>query len=240
MRMHGKAAPARAKGAARRRREDGAAQMKLILHAYWRSGTSYRSRIALNLKGLDYEVRPVNLLAGEQGSSAYRALDPQGLVPALEAGGQTLIQSPAIIEWLEETFPQPPLLPTGPIDRAAVRAMAAVVGCDIHPLNNLRVLRALKRDLSASDEQIFAWETRWMGDGFRALEELIARHGRGFSWGEEPTLADCYLVPQVYSAERFGVDLEPYPLIRAVNERCRALPAFAAAHPNRQPDAGPA
>jgi maleylpyruvate isomerase len=211
--------------------------MSLVLHGYWRSGTSYRTRIALNLKGLDYEIRPVNLLAGEQGQDAYRALDPQGLVPTLEAGGRTLIQSPAILEWLEETHPEPPLLPAGAADRAVVRAMAAVIGCDIHPLNNLRVLRALKRELGASDAQISAWEARWIGDGFEALERLIERHGGGFAWGDRPTLADCYLVPQVYSAIRFGVDLSPYPLIRAADERARTLEPVAAAHPDRQPDA---
>ncbi len=213
--------------------------MSLILHAYWRSGTSYRTRIALGLKGLAYEVRPVDLRAGQQGEAAYKALDPQGLVPALEADGRVLIQSPAILEWLEETHPDPPLLPRGAGPRAEVRAMAAIVGCDIHPLNNLRVLRALKRDLSAGDDQLSAWEARWIADGFAALEQLIARRGAGFAWGETPTLADCYLIPQVYSAERFGVDLEPFPLIRAVDERARTLPAFAAAHPDRQPDAAP-
>jgi maleylpyruvate isomerase len=211
--------------------------MTLILHGYWRSGTSYRTRIALNLKGLAYESRPVNLLAGEQGGDAYRAIDPQGLVPALEAEGEVLIQSPAILEWLEEIHPEPPLLPADPLGRAQVRAMAALVGCDIHPLNNIRVLRTLKRELGASGEQLSAWQARWIGDGFGALEQLIERHGGGFSWGESPTLADCYLVPQVYSAVRFGVDLEPYPLIQAVDERLRALPAVAAAHPDRQPDA---
>ena len=211
--------------------------MSLILHGYWRSGTSYRTRIALNLKGLAYETQAVDLRAGQQGQAAYRALDPQGLVPTLETPDGVLIQSPAILEWLEETHPQPPLLPQGPRARAEVRAMAAVIGCDIHPLNNLRVLRALRRDLGADDAQLFAWEARWIGDGFGALEALIARHGAGFSWGDAPTLADCYLVPQVYSAERFGVDLAPYPLIRAVDEHCRKLDAFAAAHPDRQPDA---
>ena len=214
--------------------------MGLALHAYWRSGTSYRTRIALNLKGLDYEVRPVNLRTGEQGADAYRALDPQGLVPALEVDGAVLIQSPAILEWLEEAHPAPPLLPKDPLDRAAVRAMAALIGCDVHPLNNLRVLRTLKRELGASDEQLLDWETRWIGDGFAALERLIERGGGGgFCFGDQPTLADCYLVPQVYSAIRFGVDLAPYPLICAVDARARALEAVAAAHPDRQPDAQP-
>src|SRR5579862_9332971 len=140
--------------------------MRLVLHAYWRSGTSYRTRIALNLKGLAYELHPVNLLAGEQGSDAYRALDPQGLVPTLEADGEALIQSPSILEWLEETHPEPPLLPPGPLDRARVRAMAALIGCDVHPLNNLRVLRALRREVGATDVLVAAWTKRWIVDGF--------------------------------------------------------------------------
>jgi maleylpyruvate isomerase len=211
--------------------------MGLVLHGYWRSGAAYRTRIALNLKGLDYQIRPVNLLAGEQGQAAYLGIDPQGLVPALETPDGVLIQSPAILEWLEETHPAPALLPGDAGGRAEARAMAAVVGCDVHPLNNLRVLRSLKHDLGASDQQLAAWEARWISGGFAALEALIARHGRGFSWGENPTLADCYLIPQVYAAERFGVDLEPYPLIREVAARCRALEAFAKAHPDNQPDA---
>jgi maleylpyruvate isomerase len=213
--------------------------MRLVLHAYWRSGTSYRTRIALNLKGMAYETRPVDLLAGDQGKDAYRSLDPQGLVPTLEADGQALIQSPAILEWLEEICPAPPLLPADPVGRAQVRAMAALIGCDVHPLNNLRVLRALKRDLGASEAQLSAWESRWIGDGFAALERLIERRGDGFCHGGTPTLADCYLIPQVYSAVRFGVDLAPYPRLLDVDQRARALPAFAAAHPDRQADARP-
>ena len=211
--------------------------MSLILHAYWRSGTSYRTRIGLNLKGLAYELRPVNLLAGDQGSNAYKALDPQGLVPTLEAEGAVLIQSPAILEWLEEAHPEPPLLPSGTTERATVRAMAALVGCDIHPLNNLRVLRALRREAGANDAQIASWQTRWISDGFVALEQLIGRDGEGFCFGETPTLADCYLIPQVYAARRIGVDLSPYPLIQAVDEHAQALEPIAAAHPDRQPDA---
>lgn len=213
--------------------------MTLVLHGYWRSGTSYRTRIALNLKGLDYETRPVNLLAREQASPSFRALSPQGLVPAMETDGRVLFQSSAILEWLEETHPTPPLLPEDVHGRAVVRAMAALIGSDIHPLNNLRILRFLKRDLSATEQQISAWEARWITDGFAALEELIGEHGGGFSYGASPTLADCYLVPQVYSAVRFGVDLDPFPLVRAVDERVRALPAVAAAHPDLQPDAKP-
>ena len=213
--------------------------MSLILHAYWRSGTSYRTRIALNLKGLAYQVRPVNLLQGEQIEAPYRNIQPLGLVPALEADGRVMTQSPAILEWLEDAHPEPPLLPAGAADRATVRAMAALIGCDIHPLNNLRVLRQLRHQLKASDEQLLAWETRWIGDGFAALEVEIGRRGAGFCFGDAPTLADCYLIPQVYSAIRFGVDLEPYPLIRAIDQRAGALEAFVQAHPDRQPDAQP-
>ena len=211
--------------------------MRLVLHAYWRSGTSYRTRIALNLKGMPYETRPLDLRKGEQRERDYLTLDPQGLVPALETDDGVLIQSPAILEWLEESFPEPPLLPRDTADRAVVRAMAALIGCDIHPLNNLRVLKALKRDLGASDDQLSAWAARWIGDGFAALEALIRQHGQDFAYGARPSLADCYLVPQVYSAERVGMDLGPYPLILAVADRCRALEPFAAAHPDRQPDA---
>ena len=211
--------------------------MTIILHAYWRSGTSYRTRIALNLKRLAYEIRPVNLLAGEQQGEAYRALDPQGLVPALEVDGRTLIQSPAILEWLEEAFPSPPLLPPDAAGRAMARAMAALIGCDVHPLNNLRVLRALKRELGASDAQLLAWETRWIVEGFSALERLIGEHGGAFCHGDSPTFADCYLIPQVYSAVRFGVDLSPFSHILDVDARARMLEPFAAAHPDRQPDA---
>lgn len=207
------------------------------LHGYWRSGASYRTRIALNLKRVAYEQVPVNLLAGDQRGDAYRALNPQGLVPALETEGVVLTQSPAILEWLEERYPDPPLLPTSANDRAKVRSMAAVIGCDTQPLGNLRVLNALRSGFAADDAAVALWTTRWIGDGFAALEPSIARHGDGFTWGDRPTLADCYLVPQVYSAERFGLDLAAYPHLFAAAERARALPAFAAAHPDRQPDA---
>ena len=205
----------------------------MILHGYWRSGTSYRTRIALNLKGLAYEQLGVDLRAGEQKSAAFLALNPQGLVPALEVEDVVLTQSPAILEWLEETYPDPPLLPANATDSAIVRAMAATVACDIHPLNNLRVLKAV-RALGADAD---AWAAQWIEPGFAALEAMIRRHGGGFVFGATPTLADCHLVPQVYSAERFGVDLAPYPRLFAAAEHARAHPAFAAAHPDRQPDA---
>jgi maleylpyruvate isomerase len=208
--------------------------MTPILHGYWRSGTSYRTRIALNLKGVAYETAPVNLIEGAQKTEAYLALNPQGLVPALEVDGAVLIQSPAILEWLEEVYPEAPLLPGDAEGRAAVRAMAAVVGCDIHPLNNLRVLKTLRRAFDADPGQVDEWAQRWIADGFSALEQLIARHGRRFAYGDRPTLADCYLVPQVYSARRFNLDLEPFPRLRAACAAAEALPAVAAAHPDNQ------
>ncbi|MGZ8364025.1 MAG: maleylacetoacetate isomerase [Caulobacteraceae bacterium] len=209
----------------------------MILHGYWRSGSSYRTRIALNLKGVDYDIAPVNLVSGEQASEAYLALNPQGLVPALEADGLVLTQSPAILDWLEETRPQPPLMPSTPAGRAVVNAMRALIDCDIQPLNNLRVLRALKADFAADQAATDAWAARWIVSGFTALEALIARHGEGWSFGAAPTLADCSLIPQVYSARRFHVDMAAFPSIAAVAERADDHPAFAAAHPDRQPDA---
>lgn len=207
------------------------------LHGYWRSGAAYRVRIALGLKGIAYDRLDLDLRTGAQRDPAYRALNPQGLVPALETEDGVLTQSAAILEWIEEEWPQPALLPGDAMGRATVRAMAAAIGCDIHPLGNLRVLNALRRDFQASDDQVNAWIARWIGDGFAALEMLIARHGGGFAYGATPTLADCFLVPQLYSAERFGVGLAPYPHLVAAGERARALPAVAAAHPNCQPDA---
>lgn len=209
----------------------------MILHGYWRSTASYRVRIALALKGLPHEQVTHDLRTGAQASEEYRAVQPQGLVPALETDEAVLVQSPAILEWLEERYPEPALLPASLADRATVRAMAAVIGCDIHPLNNLRVLSELRGTFAASPDQVNAWIARWIGDGFAALEGMIARHGGGFAFGDRVTLADCYLVPQLYSAERFGVDLAAFPALVAAAERARALPEVAAAHPDRQPDA---
>jgi maleylacetoacetate isomerase/maleylpyruvate isomerase len=211
--------------------------MTLILHSYWRATAPYRVRIALNLKGLAYDYAPVDLAGGEQRGEAYRALNPQGLTPALETeDGRVLTQSLAILEWLEEVHPVPPLLPADPFDRAAVRAMCGLVACDIHPLNNLRVQQQLAR-MGQDEAARQAWTQRWIHDGFTALEPAIARHGAGFAFGAEPTLADCLLIPQLYSAERYEVDLTSYPAIRAVAQRCAEHPAFQAAHPDRQPDA---
>jgi maleylpyruvate isomerase len=210
---------------------------ELLLHGYWRSSAAYRVRIALNLKGLSYDQDTHNLRKGEQRAPEYLALAPQGLVPALQVGSTILTQSPAIMEWLEETYPEPPLLPKDADGRAAVRAMAAAVACDIHPVNNLRILKALRSRFGADEAAVNAWVAQWVQEGFSGLEQLIARYGGGFCYGETPTLADCCLVPQVYNAERFGVDLSAYPRLVQAAERARALPAFQAARPEVQPDA---
>ena len=213
--------------------------MDLVLYGYWRSGTSYRTRIALNLKGVSYQQRPVDLRAGAQRDPDFLRLNPQGLVPALISPQGALTQSLAVMEWLEETAPEPPLLPEDPFERAQVRAMAGLIACDIHPLNNLRVLQSLRRDLGADEAQVSAWIAHWITEGFQALEPLVRSRGGGFCFGKTPTLADCCLVPQVYSAERFDVDLAPFPALLDVARRASELPAFAEAHPGRQPDADP-
>ena len=208
----------------------------LTLHGYWRSSAAYRVRIALNLKGQTYDQVTYDLRQKAEKAEPYAVLNPQKLVPALETEtGALLTQSLAMLEWLEEAHPTPALLPEKAIDRAHVRAMCNLVACDIHPLNNLRVLNTLRGDLGASEDQVSQWMTRWIGDGFGALEQLIG--GGNFCYGDAPTLADCCLVPQVYSAQRFKVDLSPWPKIRAVAEACQAIPAFYVARPEMQPDA---
>ena len=204
------------------------------LYDYWRSSAAYRVRIALNLKGVSYDAVPIDLRTGAQSATDYKSINPQGLVPAVESDGKVITQSTAIMEWLEETRPQPPLMPADPAGRAAVRAMMAVVACDIHPLNNLRVLNSLKAEFAATQAQIDAWIARWITAGFDTLEALIDQHGEGFAFGEGPTLADCCLIPQVYNARRFNVDLAPWPRIMAVDAACARLDEFAAAHPSRQ------
>ncbi|MDP3370336.1 MAG: maleylacetoacetate isomerase [Brevundimonas sp.] len=209
----------------------------MILHGYWRSGAAWRARIALNLKGLSYEQRGVDLRTGVQRSEAFVVLNPQGMVPALEIDGAVLTQSPAILEWLEEAHPAPPLLPVESADRAHVRAMAALIGCDIHPLNNLRVGKALRETFGADQAAIDAWAARWIVSGFEALELLVSRRGVGWCFGDAPTLADCYLIPQIYSARRFGVPLDAFPRLLAIDAAAARHPAFIAAHPDAQPDA---
>jgi len=209
------------------------------LYNFFRSGTSHRLRIALNLKHLPYEYVAVDLRTEQHLGDDYKALNPQHLVPALVHGDQVLIQSPAIIEWLEERHPAPPLLPAQPDARARVRALAAIVGCDIHPLNNRRILETLRHDFGADDVAVNRWCSTWISDGFDAIEALLAADAqRGdFCFGHAPTLADVYLVPQVESARRFKVDLARWPLISAVDAACGELDAFRLAAPALQPDA---
>ena len=211
--------------------------MSLTLYSSWRATAPYRVRIALNLKGLDYGYVPVNLAGGEQHTPAFRTINPQRLTPALDVGeGEIMTQSLAILEWLEEAHPTPALLPVDPRDRARVRAMVGIVASDIHPLINLRVARALDA-MDVAAPRIAKWMERWIVDGFQTLEPMIARFGHGYAFGETPTLADCCLIPQVYSALRSRVSLEPFPAIAAVAERAATHPAFMAAHPDLQPDA---
>jgi maleylpyruvate isomerase len=211
------------------------------LYNFFRSGTSHRLRIALNLKGIEYDYVPVDLRTEEHLGAAFKAVNPQQLVPALVTDDTTLIQSPAIIEWLEERYPTPPLLPSDPEDRAQVRAMAAIVGCDIHPINNRRILEYLRKRLGCDETAVNAWCATWMVAGFEALETLlVADQRRGdFCFGHAPSLAEVYLVPQVESARRFKVDLTPYPNILAVDRACAELEPFRRAAPSEQPDALP-
>jgi maleylacetoacetate isomerase/maleylpyruvate isomerase len=212
--------------------------MSFTLHSAWRATAPYRVRIGLALKGVAYDYAAVDLIAGDQRMPEYRAVNPQGLTPALDIGERVLTQSLAILEWLEEEYPEPAILPKAALDRQAVRTMAGIVACDIHPLNNTRVGRKLNK-MGIDHAGILDWTQGWINEGFDALEPLVAKHGKGFAFGETPTLADCCLIPQVYSANRYEVDLAPYPAIRAVAERAAEHPAFQAAHPNRQPDAKP-
>jgi len=210
-------------------------------YGYFRSSAAYRCRIAFNLKGIETELVPIHLRkdGGQHKATSYRAINPQALAPTLDVDGTLLTQSLAIIEWLEETYPEPALLPSDPMERAQVRAFAQISAIDIHPLANLRVLDYLKTDLKLEQPAVDAWCQRWIGDGLAACETLLARRpvSGDFAFGKTPTLADICLMPQLYSADRFGVDLTAMPRLRAIRAACDALPAFAGAHPARQPDA---
>jgi len=208
------------------------------LFGYFRSSAAFRVRIALNLKGLAHEDAFIHLRRGDQRVADYLAVNPQGLVPALAIDGRTLIQSMAIIEYLDETHPEPPLLPGDPAGRARIRALADIVACDIHPINNLRVLRYLSRPLGHDQAAIETWYNHWIATGFEAFERLVTSEaGAGaFCHGDRPGLADIALVPQVVNSERYQLDLSAFPTIARIHRNCMQLDAFAAAHPQNQPD----
>jgi maleylacetoacetate isomerase len=205
-----------------------------ILYDYFRSSAAYRVRIALNLKGVDYESRQIDLRDDQQKSDDYRALNPQGLVPMLEIDGHRLTQSLAIINYLDLRYPNQPLIPASAADRAHVVAMALTIACDIHPLNNLRVLRYLKNELGHSQDEVDVWYAHWIKEGLPALEALAAPRAGKYLFGDGPTAADVCLVPQLYNARRFDVPLDAFPTLLRAEENANKLEAFAAAHPDRQ------
>ncbi len=207
----------------------------MLLYDYCRSTAAYRVRIALNLKGLDYQSQSINLLQGEEGGTDYLQHNPQGLVPSLQLdNGRVLHQSLAICEYLEETYPEPALLPADPAARAQVRAFSQVIACDIHPLNNLRVLKYLKADLGVTEETKLIWYNHWVKAGFVALEALMQRQTQStYCFGESPTLADICLVAQMFNARRFECDVSPYPRLVDIVELCQQLDAFSQAHPDK-------
>jgi maleylpyruvate isomerase len=209
------------------------------LYGYYRSSASYRLRIILNIKGLGWEYQAVNLLEGEQQNEGFRAMNPLGLVPVLDTGEAVLAQSPAIAEFLEEQHPEPPLLPSDAVGRAQVREMAHAIGCEIHPLQNYGVLMYIRQAYSLDDSALQEWGRHWIDRGFAGFEARARERSTAgrFSYGDSLTLADVWLIPQVFNAQRFALDLSPYPTIVGIDEHCRTLDAFAAAHPSSQPDA---
>ncbi len=213
----------------------------IVLYTYWRSSAAYRVRIGLELKGLAWEARPVHLVrdGGEQHRDAYRALNPQQQVPTLLHEGHVLTQSLALLEYLDERFPQVPLLPADAAGRARVRALAQLVACDIHPINNLRVMQYLERDLQVPADARTQWTLHWIAEGFAAMEALLvnSRDTGAFCHGDRPGLADICLLPQLYNAHRFDLDLAPYPTLRRIEAACQAVDAFDRARPENQPDA---
>lgn len=206
---------------------------RAVLYDYWRSSAAYRVRIALNLKGVDYEQRSVNLAAGEQKSADFRAVNPQALVPLLEIDGHRISQSLAIMVYLDQTVPDPPLMPRDPAEGAHVRAMAMTIACDIHPLNNLRVLKYLKGELGQEQSSIDAWVAHWISEGFAALETMATPRAGPFLFGDQPTIADICLVPQMYNARRFNVPVDAYPTLLRAEANASELDAFARALPDR-------
>lgn len=212
------------------------------LYSYWRSSAAYRVRIALNLKQLDYDIIPVSLVrdGGEHHQQDYARLNPQQLVPTMVDGGRVIRQSMAMIEYLDEVYPEYPLIPSDPRGAAWVRSIAQAVACDIHPLNNLRVLKYLKQDLSLDQAPVDRWYAHWVQQGFKSLETMIAENPSvgDFCSGDLPTMADCLLVPQLYNARRFDINLSDYPHLTAIDAHCNTLEAFRQAAPEQQPDAG--
>ena len=206
------------------------------LYNYFRSSASFRVRIALELKGLSYDYVPVHLVKGEHKQADYASLAPEMLVPHLEVDGHNLAQSMAIMEYLDETHPEPALLPRDAVGRAQVRALAQSIACEIHPLNNLRVLKYLVKEMGASEEAKNTWYRHWVRSGLEAFELQLKPHAGTFCWGDTPTLADCCLVPQIFNGQRFNVDFSGLPRTMAAFEACMALPAFQRAQPSNCPD----
>ena len=209
------------------------------LYTYFRSSAAFRVRIALALKGLAHDAEYVSLPKAEHQAEKYHAVNAQGLVPALEDGGRVLIQSLAIIEYLEERYPKSPLLPASPGDRAYVRAVSQIIACEMHPLNNLRTLKYVRKAYGLDEEGVNAWYRHWIADGFTMLEALLQREKRvgKYCYGDMVTMADCCLVPQVFNAKRYKCDLEPYPVIVRIFDECMKLEVFSSTQPSKQPDA---